>query len=112
MRAGSLRSVVRIDAYTDTRNSFGEQVKTWAPFAVLRADVMPTAGMEGARGEQVVVTTAMRFRARYIPGITTAMRAVHDSVIYNIVSVINVADRSRMMEVFCDRRENDEFWGQ
>lgn len=102
MKAGKLRHRVTIqNKGTPARNSYGEEVITWATEATVWAEVDPLRGREflEARREGAEVTT--RIRVRHRDGITPSMRVVWGSHTYDILSVIEVEGREREIHLMC-----------
>ena len=101
MRAGKLRHRITIQDKTVSQNDYGEEIITWTDVDTLWGSVEPLRGREyiQARQEQAAVTT--RIRCRHRSSITPSMRAVHDGRNYEILSVINPAERNIQMELMC-----------
>ena len=102
MRAGLLRHRVTIqEKGTVERNSYGEEVITWAEVDTVWGSVEPLLGKEflAAKREGAEVTT--RIRIRYRSGITPTMRVVWGSHTYDIESVVEVEGRGRELQLMC-----------
>lgn len=102
MRAGLLRQIITIESFTDSRNEYGEQIKSWSTFATIRAQVMPAVGQEVLAARQLMANAAVRIRARYLAGVNTRMRVLHGSTTMEIRSVTNMGSRGREMELLCE----------
>lgn len=104
---GRLRIPVTIEQSAATVNDMGNEKYTWTTFASLNAAVMPLQAKD--RFEQMVVQNRIevRLRARYYPGITTAMRATVKGKTYRIHSVTNHDERDRWMEILLSRYEGE-----
>jgi len=111
IQAGKLRHTIIIQQQQG-RDSTGAPTSAWTDFAKdVRASVEPLQGREylAASGQQAEVTT--RFRLRYIPGVTAAMRVVFEGRIFNIVTPIdpNMLHRELLlMTVETDETLEDE----
>lgn len=107
MRAGTLRHLIVIQEPTETKDSQGQPIKSWAEYATVHANVLPLRGREYFDAEQINAETTTRFIIRYIPGITEKMRVSYDSKLYNIKAIINTGERDRMIELMTGEGVND-----
>lgn len=96
MRAGKLRYRITIQNYTIT-NTQGEIAKTWATFATVWADIEPLKGREYFESAIEEAEVSAKITMRYKSGVKPQMRVLHDSVYYDIVSVIHSGLREREM---------------
>lgn len=81
------RSIV-IQSNTPSTNSIGESVESWSTFATVWASFMPRHGREFlASSAEVSAEADAVFTIRWRSDVTPQMRIVHDSRIYDIVSV-------------------------
>ena len=80
MRAGVLRNRVRIERAVETRNEYGEVVKTWQPFGVEWhfANVRVQSGAEVQRSGVDYAENKVSVRLRYLSakGVSAGMRVV------------------------------------
>lgn len=86
MRAGRLRHVITIQKMTETKDSYGAPVKSWENFAVVRAAIEPLNGREFFAAQSVRKENTIRFRLRYVAGLTEDMRIIHDSKSYHMIA--------------------------
>lgn len=99
MRAGRLNRKVVVQQKTATTDTYGGPSYSWATYATLWAGVYP------ARGREIIAAMAERgemltkFVCRYVAGITEDMRLSFDGKYYNIVSVIDVNDRHKELQI-------------
>jgi SPP1 family predicted phage head-tail adaptor len=79
MRAGALDARVRLETYTTTRDPhYNTEVKTWAAFATVWAqvqDVLPSKA-ETVQASVGVAERPCRLRIRWLPGVRPDMRVV------------------------------------
>jgi len=101
MRAGKLRHQIVIEQSTEARNSVGEVTASWATFATVRASVEPMQGRESFVASQDLAERTVRFRIRYLAGITPKMRVSYDSRTFDIQSVVNREERNRETHILC-----------
>jgi phage head-tail adaptor, putative, SPP1 family len=120
MLAGSLRHRIRIERKQESRNDFGETTWAWVPFTPwIPASIEPLQGREFFAAQQVQGALSARIRIRYVPGVRTSMRAVHEIEVgagspsvaryYNIEAVLNLNERNREIHLMCSQREADGF---
>lgn len=99
--AGKLRHQITIQQPTRTQDSFGEPLLTWSAFAVTRASVEPIVGRELTQAAKVEGDMTHRVYVRFRDGITTDMRILHRGRVFNILSVGDVEERERRIEIRC-----------
>lgn len=111
MQAGKLqhRGTIqqRAPAGSPANSSSGEAIDTWVDVATTWMSIEPIRGREFFSSEQVQSAVDVRIRMRYLPGITSLMRIVCDSVNYNILSVIDREERHADLELMCERGPAD-----
>ena len=93
MRSGSLDRKITIEQKTVSRNTFGEEVETWATFSSVWAKVIPLRGQERFESKLVNAEVDTMFRIRYLSGVLPTMRVVHETRLYDIHSVIEIGRR-------------------
>ena len=84
MQPGRLRHRVTIQSVSETRNSIGEAIETWATFATVWARIDPLSGRQLLAANQLDEPVAARMKMRYLSGLRGKMRIVHGSITYNI----------------------------
>jgi len=99
MRGGKLRHQIVIQQTTESRNAVGEVDDTWSTFATVRASVEPLQGRESFVLSQSLAEMTIRFRIRYLDGVTPKMRISYDSRLFDIESVVHVNERGREMHL-------------
>lgn len=101
MRAGRLRDKIKIESKTNTIDSVGDAVETWATFAEIRAEVKTQSGKEflSAREQHAELTHVIT--ARYLSGVTSQMRVNNGGSYYNILSVFDPNSRKSEMRLYC-----------
>lgn len=101
MRAGRLRHVITIQQATETRDSVGAIIRTWATYDTVRASIEPLNGREYFNASQVQAEVSTRIRVRYLDGLTSKMRILFGSRIYDIKAIINDKERNFEMTLMC-----------
>lgn len=101
-RLGAMRERVQIQTATESVDSAGQTIRTWATtFANEPAQIMPVRGGEGLRGRQVEAGIDEIFVIHFRETVTPQMRLVHGSRTYGIVYVNPVEGGRRYLEVSC-----------
>lgn len=100
MMAGRLDRRIRIEQRTVTRAEDGSEVSTWTLFAVVWAQALPSRGNERHAAGAEQADRDMRFRIRWRPGVSAAMRVVHEGTEWDIVAVAELGRRVGM-ELSC-----------
>lgn len=90
-----------IQSATETRNGYGEAVKTWSTVTTVWASVEPLRGRELFDAEQVQSEISHRVRVRYSGSVTPQNRLLFGSRVLEIQAVINVNERNREMQLMC-----------
>lgn len=107
MRPGELRRQVQIQQRNSTQDSFGQRVQTWATVATTWADIQPLSGRELETAQAVRSEVTHTVVIRYRPGVTAAMRVVYQGRYFNVLSVIDVDTRHKVMQLLCSEGLND-----
>lgn len=90
IRAGQLRHIITIQSPGTSRDACGCPLpSSWVDFATVRASVEPLQGREFFAAVQQASEVTTRFRLRYLPGVGTNMRILHQGRKYNISAVID-----------------------
>ncbi len=100
-RAGLLRHEITIEQPTRTADAFGETLLTWTTFATTRASVEPISGRELTQAAQVQANYTHRVTIRHRDGLKVDMRIRHRGRVLNIVSIGDIEERERRMEILC-----------
>lgn len=112
MRAGTMRHLIEIyhipvpagsesdpDLLT---NDLLEPVENWILFDKVRASIEPAYGKEFVRFKQMQTELSVKFRIRYLAGLTADMRVIFNGVIHELIMPpINIKGRSRDMLLMC-----------
>lgn len=81
--------------------SDGIAEESWQHHATVWASIEPLRGREYLQSMTVNTEVSTRIRIRYQPDITSSMRVMYNARIYNILSVINLKERNRELELMC-----------
>lgn len=103
MRAGNLRHYVVIQKNIPVKDDTGALKDAWSTFANAWAAIWPLSGKEVLSGFNIEGQVSHRVRLRYVSGITSSMRILHDGRTLNIVSPpINKDERNIYIELLCE----------
>lgn len=105
MRSGLLRHSITVQQPVETQDSAGAVVASWVTYADLRAAYEPQSGREGLTEDHVQAFGTVRFRTRYIAGVTPKMRVLFDSRVFNIQSVIDVGGRGKQLHILTEEQQ-------
>jgi len=103
MRSGTLRHHIQIQQKTTAQDSFGAPVETWAVFATVWAEIKPASSTDRAAFNQATAPeTTHKVNIRYLAGVTSAMRVMFDSRVFEIIAPpLNWDERNRELTLMC-----------
>jgi SPP1 family predicted phage head-tail adaptor len=101
MNSGRMRHRITIQQSTQTQDSYGEPIDSWAEYATVWASVEPVQGRELWAQQQVQSEITIRIRIRYLSGVTSAMRVLFGSRVLSIEHVIDVKEQHKEMQLMC-----------
>ena len=99
MRAGNLRHLVVIQRATVARDAHGQETRTWARLATVKADIQPIRAREFVEGGATVSDVSHKIIMRHFPGLLPTDRILYAQRTFNIAAVINPGERNIMTEV-------------
>ena len=96
LKAGNLRHSVTLQRKQQTQNpQTGALLTAWVTEAIVWAAVEPLSAREFVAAQAVQSNVSVRITVRYRPGITSAMRLLHDGKVYGITGVLADKDSGR-----------------
>lgn len=104
IQAGRLRHIITIKYLKPTKSTFGgDNTQEWLDFLTnIRASKEPLIGKEYFQASAVQSLVEVKFRTRYRPGITRAMRIQHGNEVYEIISEpVNVQGLNKELLFYC-----------
>lgn len=107
MEIGKLRHRVEIQRKEVKTDELLQQSNVWATYATVWASIRPVKGREYIAVKQVNAEISAVITIRYLSGITPEMRILFGNRVFGIVSVINVDERSRVLELMCREEVTD-----
>lgn len=97
MKAGLLDKRIVIQSQTQTQDTYGAAVVTWATFKTVWADVIEAKNDEKFIASQKMDSVDYKMRIRYVSGVTTSMRVVFNSENYDIKGVQELGRKDGLM---------------
>jgi SPP1 family predicted phage head-tail adaptor len=97
--AGLLNKIITIQSKTQTTDEYGGPVTTWATYKQVWAAIWPLRGRELIAAQAAQSETAVRFRIRYLAGLTSAMRISCDGKIYDITGIVDFEEKHVEMDI-------------
>ena len=105
MESGKLRHELVIQSASESRGTDGAVVKTWSTFATVWGSVNPIRAREQLQSGQLQADVTHKLLLRYLPGLTHEHRIMVDGRVFEIVSLMNVAEADQVMEVLAVERD-------
>ena len=99
MRAGRLRHRGVIEEKAVSRDAYGAEAVTWTEVATGWMGVERVGGREWFQAQGMQAEVTARLRMRYRAGVRPEMRVRVNGHTYDIVTVIDVQERGRELEV-------------
>jgi len=92
---GKWKHRVSVQSPSNTLDAYGQQATTWSTIATVRADIVPSSGIEKQRASMVNASlthsVAVRYSPLFLPAITAAAyRILYGARVLNITSVVDV----------------------
>lgn len=107
MRAGKLRHRLELQANSQAVDAYGDprpsrnNAASWTTEATVWGEVRPLVGREAVEASRVVAELTHWVFIRYRAGVTPQKRIKWGSRIFNILSVANVEERGRELQIMC-----------
>jgi len=101
MRAGKLRNTIAIEQVAETQDADGSVIESWSTFASAQASIEPISGREYFAAQTTQADVTHRISLRYLAGVMPKMRVKYGSRIFDILSVININERNRELQLMC-----------
>lgn len=104
MRTGKLDQRVTIQTVTESRNDYGELIKTWGGDVDVWADVISRKGEESFEASRIGSRRQIKVKMRY-RSITTDQRILWMAETYNIIDVDRSLRREGELWLMCETVE-------
>lgn len=90
MRSEKLDRRIIIESFSDSRDDYGQPVRTWSTFATVWSGVKLNIGKEVFASKDKVKERIVDFKVRYRTDITNEMRIIYNSNYYEIEDVVEL----------------------
>ena len=100
-QAGQLDRRITIKNFSETTDSFGQEVKSFSTLASVWANVVERVGREGEDGEMIAATKKVEFIIRYRTDVDEQMRILYNSNIYKIQTIQTADARKAFLKLVC-----------
>ena len=101
MRAGPLRHRIAVEQVAEHQDPDGSVIEVWSTYATVHASIEPITGREYFAAQSTQADVTHRISLRYLSGTIPKMRVNYNSRIFDILSVINVGERNRELQLMC-----------
>jgi len=102
MRIGSLKKRIVIQLFTKVKGSTGGFIKTWADKYTVWASIWPISAKEQIANMGEVMLVTHKIRIRFKKNIKPKWRVTYNNRTFNIVSVINVMELDKDIDLLCE----------
>lgn len=86
-------------------NSLNETVPEYVTYKTVWANVSPMTGREYAESQKIRAETTYRVIIRYMSGVTSEMRVDYGGRKLEVVSVLNIDERNRQLQLICSEAD-------
>lgn len=101
MRAGQLRKRLALQSKTESQDNFGSVTHTWSTDETIWGAVQPLTGRELVEAQQIDAESNVKITIRYRVGLSTNLRILWGSRVYEINAVLNFDERNARVELLC-----------
>ena len=101
MRAGALRHYATIQNGTESQSSSGESTLTWSTYQKVWMSIEPASGREFFASDQLNAVMSHKVKTRFIDGVTTKMRILYGTRVFEILSIVNIREIGHEMILMC-----------
>lgn len=100
-QAGQLDRRITLQSFSESTDSFGQEVKTYTTLAQVWANVKEKVGNEGEKGDMLASTKKVEFIIRYRTDVNAEMRVQYNSNTYKIQTIQNADARKAYLKLVC-----------
>jgi SPP1 family predicted phage head-tail adaptor len=101
VKIGKLRHRIAIEHVAETQAADGSVLENWSEYVFAHASIEPISGREYFAAQTTQADATHRICMRYLAGIEPKMRVKFGSRIFDILSVINIDERNRELQLMC-----------
>lgn len=100
-QAGQLDRRITIQNFSETTDSFGQEVKSFSTLASVWANVVEKIGSEGEDGDMIAATKKVEFIIRYRTDVDEEMRISYNGNTYKIQAIQSADARKAFLKIVC-----------
>jgi SPP1 family predicted phage head-tail adaptor len=104
--SADLNRRITIQSRAATQDSFGQQTQTWADVISCWARIEQLQGRELELAQALNSEITHQVTVRYRPAVTSAMRAVYQGRVFNILAVIDPETAHVVLQMQCSEGLN------
>ena len=93
-----------IEQTTESQDSSGSVINTWSQFASVRSTYEPQSGSENMTEDHEQAIQSVKFRIRYLAGVTPKMRITYNGSVFDILSAIDYLGMRKETHILCRER--------
>ena len=101
MRIGKLRHRITIERVVGAQDADGAVIEKWSTYVTVQPSIEPISGREYFATQSTQADMTHRIVLGYLSGVIPKMRVKFGSQIFDILSVINVEERNRELQLMC-----------
>ncbi len=112
IQAGKLRHRLTIQQRVESRDEIGGVAFNWSDLVTRFGSIVAAKGSEITSGDQQDGRQSSEIRIRYYDQLDSTMRIIHKTKIFNIVSIIDIDERNKVMTIAATQDTNKliTFW--
>jgi SPP1 family predicted phage head-tail adaptor len=99
VRLGKLLHRISVEQVAESQDTDGSVIETLSVFVVAQASIELLSGREYIAAQSTQAEVAHRIRLRCLSGITPKMRVNYNPRIFDFLSVININDHNRELQL-------------
>ena len=100
-QAGQLDRRITIQTFSETTDTFGQEVKSFSTLAQVWANVVEKVGREGEDGDMIASTKKVEFIIRYRTDVNEEMHISYNSNIYKVQAIQSADARKAFLKIVC-----------
>lgn len=101
MNPGNYRHKITIQERLTGQDSYGAPMESWTDLATAWASIEPLSGRELYAAQELNSEINVRIKMRYRPGVLSSMRILYGTRIFDILAVVDIEERHRVLELLC-----------
>jgi SPP1 family predicted phage head-tail adaptor len=101
VRAGNLRHYVIIQSVTATADGMGGTTEVWGTHTSVYAGIWPKKSDEQVIDGKLVLVNRTMFRIRYLSTLTSDMRILYGTRVFEIIDIRNADERGIYQDLMC-----------